>query len=234
LTRRCLVIAAHPDDIEFGCAGTVAVMVDEGWDVRYVIVTSGQRGAQDVHAVPEDMARLREAEARAAAEVVGVSDVTFLGYMDSEVLGADAIALRRDLSRQFRRHQPHRMMTMNPELLPTERYVNHPDHRTVAVAALDICVTGGTTGAIFPELALDEGLPAWRELEEVWLFGFGAGEHAVDITATIDRKIAALQAHASQIGEWDVGPFIRERLHEAGERHGFEYAETFRLISFRR
>src|SRR5438874_16009 len=121
LTRRCLVISAHPDDIEFGCAGTVAVLVDEGWDVRYVIVTSGQRGTQDVHAAPEEMARVREAEARAAAAVVGVADVTFLGYMDSDLLGADAIGLRRDLSRQFRRHQPHRMMTMHPALLPTAR-----------------------------------------------------------------------------------------------------------------
>lgn len=232
--KRCLVISAHPDDIEFGCAGAVAVMVDEGWDVRYVIVTSGQRGTQDPHATVEHVGALREAEARAAARIVGVEDVTFLRYIDSEVIGADPLQLRRDLSRQFRRHQPHRMITMEPTLLPTERFVNHPDHRTVATAALDIIVTGGTTGGIFPELAREEGLPAWRELEEVWLFGPQGGAHAVDITTTVDRKIAALQAHASQMGEWDVGRFVRDRLHQAGEPHGFEYAETFRVVNSRR
>jgi LmbE family N-acetylglucosaminyl deacetylase len=231
---RALVISAHPDDIEFGCAGTVARLVDEGWDVAYVIATSGQRGAQDPHASVEAMAEVRENESREAARLVGVDDVTFLRYMDSELIAADPLALRRDLARQFRRHRPHRMITMDPALAPTERFVNHPDHRTVATAALDITVTGGTTGAIFPELAREEGLPPWRELEEVWLVEAGGGSQAVDITTTIDRKIAALRAHVSQIGDWDVDGFMRERLREAGEPHGFAFAETFRVISFRR
>lgn len=231
--NRALVISAHPDDIEFGCAGTVAVMVDQGWDVAYVVVTSGQRGTQDPHARVEDTAALRQMESLEAARIVGVDDVTFLGYMDSEVIAADPLALRRDMSREFRRHRPHRLITMDPALLPSDRFVNHPDHRTVATAALDITVTGGTTGAIFPELALEEGLPAWRELQEAWLFGPAGGHHAVDITPAIDRKIAALQAHVSQVGGWDVAQFMRERLHEAGGPHRFEYAETFRVMNFR-
>lgn len=232
--RRALVVAAHPDDIEFGCAGTTTAWVDDGWDVRYVIVTSGQRGVQDANANPDDVAAIREKESREAARICGVEDVTFLRYMDSEVIGADPLALRRDLSREFRRHRPHRMVTLDPNQLPTDRFVNHPDHRTVATAALDITVTGGTTGAIFPELAVEEALPPWRELEEVWITGPAGGAVAVDVTSTLDRKIAALRAHASQIGDWDVGRFVAERLKAAGEPHGFAYAETFRVISFRR
>jgi LmbE family N-acetylglucosaminyl deacetylase len=234
MDRRALVIGAHPDDIEFGCGATVAQWVQDGWDVRYVIVTSGQRGSQDPEATPEDMAAVREAESREAARICGVEDVTFLRYLDADLIAADPLALRLELSRQFRRHRPHRLVTLEPALLPTERFVNHPDHRTVGTAALDITVTGGTTGAIFPELALEEGLPAWRELEEVWLMGPAPGPVAVDVSATVERKIAALEAHASQIGGWQVGRFVAERLRAAGEPHGLEYAETFRVISFRR
>jgi LmbE family N-acetylglucosaminyl deacetylase len=232
--RRALVISAHPDDIEFSCAGTVAAWVDEGWDVRYVIVTLGERGVQDPKAKPEEVAAIREKESREAARICGVEDVTFLGYMDSELMAADPLGLRRDLSREFRRHRPHRMVTVDPALLPTDRFVNHPDHRTVGTAALDITVTGGTTGGIFPELALEEGLPPWRELEEVWLTGPADGPVAVDVTSTLHRKLAALRAHTSQIGDWDVDGFVAERLRTAGEPHGFAYAETFRIISFRR
>ena len=234
MERRALVVSAHPDDIEFGCAGTVTRWVDEGWDVRYVVVTSGQRGVQDARATPEDVGAVREQESLEAARICGVTDVTFLRYVDSEVIAADPLALRKDLSRQFRRHRPHRMIAFEPAILPTDRFVNHPDHRTVGAAALDITVTGGTTGGIFPELVIEEGLAPWRELEEVWLAGPAGGPVAVDVTPTVERKIRALRAHASQIGDWDVGRFVSERLRAAGQPHGFAYAETFRVISFRR
>jgi len=242
--RRALIVGAHPDDIEFGCAGTVATWVDEGWDVRYLIVTSGQKGVQDAASDPEAFGRVREAESREAAEAVGVTDITFLGYMDSEVAAADWLQLRRDLSRQFRRHRPHRMIVGNPEILPTDRFVNHPDHRAVSTAMLDITMTGGTTAAIFPELETDEGLPPWRELEETWLTGpapgperpseRGGGPQVVDVSATFDRKITALKAHGSQVGEWDVAAFMGPRLAEVGKPHGYAYAESFRVISYRR
>lgn len=232
--RRALVISAHPDDIEFGCAGTVATWVDDGWDVRYVIVTSGQMGVQDVHSDPDAFGALREAESIEAATRVGVTDVTFLRWMDSELLWSDGRELRRQLSRAFRRHRPHRLVTMESALEPTAMFVNHPDHRTVGTAALDITVTGGTTAAIFPELLLDEGLEPWRELEETWVFGPAGGPVAVDITATVDRKLHALAAHASQVSDWDVDTFMRGRLRQRGEAFGYEYAESFRVISYRR
>ena len=230
--RRAMVVGAHPDDIEFGCAGTVCRWIDDGWDVRYVIVTSGQKGVQDADQDPEEFGRLREEESRRAAAVCGVSDVTFLGYMDSEV--AYGPALLKDLSRQFRIHRPHRLVAMDPEPLPTERFVNHPDHRFVGQASLDITMTGGTTAAIFPELVREERLPPWREQEETWLMGPAGGETVVDISETFDRKVRALECHRSQIGEWDVRTFMAKRLAERGAPHGYAYAESFRVIDYRR
>lgn len=232
--RRALVVSAHPDDIEFGCAGTIATWVDDGWDVAYVIVTSGQMGLQDARADPHRFGEVREAEAIEAAKRVGVTDVTFLRWMDSELLWSDGRELRRQLSREFRRHRPHRLVTMEAALEPTATFVNHPDHRTVGTAALDITVTGGTTAAIFPELLVEEGLEPWRGLEETWVFGPAGGPVAVDITGTVDRKLHALAAHVSQVGDWDVDGFMRDRLRQRGQPLGFEYAESFRVISYRR
>jgi LmbE family N-acetylglucosaminyl deacetylase len=230
--RRALVISAHPDDIEFGCAGTTCKWVDEGWDVRYVIVTSGQKGVQDARQDPEAFGRLRETEARNAAEVCGVTDVTFLRWMDSQVVYGQE--LLKDIARQFRRHRPHRLIVPDPQPLPTDMFVNHPDHRFVGQAGLDTTMTGGTTAAIFPELVLDEGLEPWNGLEETWIFGPAGGSTAVDITDTIDRKLQALEAHVSQVGEWDVRTFMSERLAERGKAFGYAYAETFRVINYRR
>ncbi len=231
MERRALAIFAHPDDVDFGAAGTVARWVDEGWNVRYVCVTRGQKGAWDAHMDVEEYGALREAEQRAAAKVVGVTDVTFLDWMDSEVF--DSLDLRRALAREFRRHRPHRLLTMTPDPLPTDRFVNHPDHRAVGQAALDITMTGGTTASIFPEL-LDENLPPWRECAETWLMGPAVKPRAVDITATIDRKLDAIRSHASQIGDRDIDTMMRTRLRDAGRVFGLPYAETFRVITYRR
>jgi LmbE family N-acetylglucosaminyl deacetylase len=232
--RRVLAVSAHPDDIEFGAGGTISRWVDEGWDVRYVIVTSGQRGVQDAAQDPAEFGRIREEESRAAAKVAGVTDVTFLGYMDTEV--SYSPQLQRDIAREFRRHRPHRLLTMNPEHLPLGGFVNHPDHRVVATAALDTTITGGTTAGIFPELLTEEGLPPWRELEEIWLMGPSGGDEVVDVTAYFERKLAALEAHGSQMAQvsGDLRELVSRRLEAVGARHGVRYAESFRVISRRR
>ena len=229
--RRALAIFAHPDDVDFGAAGTVARWVKEGWDVRYVCVTRGQKGAWDAHMDVDEYGALREAEQRAAAQTVGVTDVTFLEWMDSEVF--DSLELRRALSREFRRHRPHRLLTMIPDPLPTDRFVNHPDHRAVGQAALDITMTGGTTASIFPEL-LAEDLPPWRDCEQTWLMGPAIKSTPVDVTDTLEQKLAALRCHQSQIGDRDIESFVRQRLQDAGRAFGLPYAETFRVISYRR
>jgi len=229
--RRALAVFAHPDDVDFGAAGTVAAWVDEGWDVRYLCATRGQKGGQDASVRPQEYGALREEEQRKAAAVLGVTDVIFLDYMDSEVF--IDLELRRQISREFRRHRPHRLLTMDPQPLPSDRFVNHPDHRAVGQTALDVTMTGGTTAQIFPEL-IAEGLPPWRELEESWLMGPAVEQTVVDVTSTFDRKIAALRAHASQIEDFDVETYIGRRLADAGRPHGYAYAETFRVISYRR
>lgn len=226
--RRALAIAAHPDDIEFGAGGTVAGWVDEGWDVRYVIATSGDKGVQDPGADLAAIAVVREQESRAAAAVCGVTDVTFLGLPDTEVV-LD-VALRRVLSRQFRRHRPHRLLVMDPDPVLGPDFVNHPDHRAVGQGALDITVTGGTTGAIFPELVLEEGLEPWRGLEEIWIMGPAGGPVAVDVSSTIDRKLEALSAHASQLAGWDFEAAVRRALERMGAEQGYPYAEAFRVL----
>lgn len=232
--RRMLVVGPHPDDIEFSAGGSIARWTGEGWDVRYVIVTSGQRGVQDARQDPEAFGRLREEESRAAAKICGVESVTFLGYTDAEVVHGQP--LLRDLSREFRRHRPHRLLAMDPQLLPGESFINHPDHRAVGSATLDVVVTGGTTAAIFPALELEEGLAPWQGLEEAWLMGPGDGPEVVDVSATFERKLAALEAHASQMAQLPVP--IREllapRLAAAGRPHGFGYAETFEVVWRRR
>ena len=229
--RRVLAVFAHPDDVDFGAAGTVARWVQDGWDVRYLCVTRGQKGAWDAHMDVEEYGALREAEQRAAAKTVGVDDVTFLDWMDSEVF--DSLELRLAIAREFRRHRPHRLLTMVPDPLPTDRFVNHPDHRVVGQAALDVTMTGGTTASIFPEL-LGEGLQPWRELEETWLMGPAVKPTPVDITATLELKLADIRCHESQLGDRDVDAFMRPRLRDAGRVFGLPYAETFRVISYRR
>lgn len=112
--------------------------------------------------------------------------------------------------------------------------MNHPDHRFVGQAALDVTVTGGTTAAIFPGLVRDEGLPPWRDLEETWLFGPAGGGTVVDIGATLERRLAALACHHSQVGGWDVGSFMTARLAERGRPHGYSHAEAFRVVTYRR
>jgi LmbE family N-acetylglucosaminyl deacetylase len=230
--RRALAVGAHPDDIDFGASATVALWCEQGWEVHYLLVTSGQKGVQNVEQDPVTFGLLREREQHAAAEILGVHSVTFLGYMDAEVELTQQ--LRKDIAREFRRLRPHRLLALNPEILPTDYFVNHPDHRAVGTATLDITMTGGTTAAIFPELITEEGLQPWRELEETWLMGPGGGSTVVDVTATVDSKFAALRAHASQTGDWDVEKFIRKRMADLGAQYGCEYAESFRVISYQR
>lgn len=226
--QRVLVISAHPDDIEFGCAGSVAVWTDQGAEVTYCIVTDGSTGTADAALAGEPLAGIRREESLLAAKIVGVTDVEFLGYRDGYV--EPTLELRRDLARVFRRVRPQRLVVMDPTPLPGGWFVNHPDHRAVGQASLDITVTAGTTPGHFPELIV-EGFEPWRGLREIYVQGPGGGETAVDITTSIDRKIEALRAHVSQVGEWDVEPMIRGWTKGNGAEHGVEYAELFHVVA---
>jgi LmbE family N-acetylglucosaminyl deacetylase len=226
---RALVVAAHPDDIEFGCAGTLAAWVDEGAEVTYCIVTDGSTGTQDRALMGENLSAVRRAEAEAAAEVVGARGIRWLGHRDGYV--EYTLDLRRDIARVFRSCRPHRYMVMDPAPTTEDRFINHPDHRAVGLASLDVTLTAGTTPGHFPEL-LDEGLEPWRGLREVWIAGPGKKPVIVDISTTIERKIDALLCHKSQLGDDAdaVGAWIKDASAGLGKAAGFDYGESFNVI----
>lgn len=223
-------MSAHPDDIEFGCAGTLALWADEGIELTFCIVTDGSTGTQDRELIGARLVEARREESEAAAKVLGAQQVVFLGYPDGYV--EYSLGLRRDIAREFRRHRPHRYVVMDPATTIEDRFINHPDHRAIGQASLDVTLTAGTTPGHFPEL-LDEGLEPWRGLRELWIMGPARGAVVIDISATIDRKIEALLFHRSQVGENadEIARWVREYSAELGRAHGYDFAESFRTIN---
>jgi LmbE family N-acetylglucosaminyl deacetylase len=172
---------------------------------------------------------IRVAESGRAAKVVGIKEVVWLDYRDGYV--EYTLDLRRDIARVFRKYRPHRFMVMDPA--PTiEDFINHPDHRAIGQASLDVSMTAGTTPGHFPEL-LEEGFEPWRGLRELWIAGPGSKPHVVDISDTIERKIEALRCHESQVGERadEIAGFVRTYTAEAGRAAGFAHAESFKVIA---
>ena len=227
---RVLVITAHPDDMEFGCGGSLARWADEGAEVTVAVVTDGSTGTQDRRIVGEELAAIRLVESQAAADVLGVGELVWMGLRDGYV--EYTLDLRRELARLFRKHRPHRFIVMDPTPTIEDRFVNHPDHRAVGQASLDVTLTAGTTPGHFPEL-LEEGLEPWRGLRDLYIQGPGTKPVAVDISATIDRKIEALMCHRSQVGDNAemIERWVREHSAEAGKAAGFDHAETFQVIA---
>ena len=229
---RVLVVAAHPDDIEFGAAGTVARWVGEGATVRYLLVTRGDKGSDDPAADVAALTSLREAEQRAAAAELGVDGVEFLDEPDGQV--ESSLALRERITHAIRAFRPEVVMTHDPTVLfVNNEWVNHPDHRAVGQATVD---------AVFPTARdplnfrthLDEGLEAWK-VAELFLWSTNEANQLVDIGATLDRKVEALAHHASQFRAFDdVARWVRRRSEELGERAGYAAAEGFRRVTLAR
>jgi LmbE family N-acetylglucosaminyl deacetylase len=192
--ERVLVITAHPDDVDFGAAGTVATWTDAGIEVVYCLVTDGDAGGFDRTITRRDMARLRREEQTRAAKEVGVERLLFLGYPDGRV--QPTLELRRDLSRVIRQVRPQRVLCQSPERNMKRIYASHPDHLAAGEAALCAVYPDSRNEFAFPEL-LDEGLHPWA-VPEVWIMAGPGWDRAVDITGQIDRKIRALHAHESQ------------------------------------
>jgi LmbE family N-acetylglucosaminyl deacetylase len=204
--ERVLVITAHPDDVDFGTAGTVALWTDAGIEVTYCIVTSGDAGGSDRSVSRADMVAIRQAEQSAAAKQVGVSDLRFLGYPDGRVEAT--LELRRDLARVIRIVRPDRVVCPSPERFYARIGASHPDHRAVGSAALDAVYPDARNPFAFPELLDGEGLEPWT-VRETWVTASPAAAHYVDISGTFGRKIAALGCHASQISDLSQ---LEERL----------------------
>ncbi len=195
---RVLVIGAHPDDVDFGSAGTVAHWVDSGLAVSYCIVTNGEAGGSDRSVSRAEMMTIRQAEQTAAAKQLGVSDLTFLGYPDGQV--EPTLGLRRDLARIIRLLRPHRVVCPSPERNYARLGVSHPDHRAVGSAALDAVYPDARNPFAFPELLAAERLEPWT-VREIWIAGSPAPNQYVDVTDTFAKKVAALGCHASQISD---------------------------------
>jgi LmbE family N-acetylglucosaminyl deacetylase len=204
---RVLVVSAHPDDVDFGAAGTVAHWVDAGLDVTYLVVTRGDAGGFD-DTPREQMPLLREAEQRAAAKAVGVERVEFLdGYADGTL--TPSLDLRRDITRAIRRYRPDRVLTSSP-LRRWERIAGpgHPDHLAVGEATTCAIYPDARNPFAFPELLRAEGLEPWV-VSEVWYHGGPSPDHIVEITSTYQRKLAALLAHTTQTSHEDIEARMR-------------------------
>jgi LmbE family N-acetylglucosaminyl deacetylase len=229
--RRVLVITAHPDDVDFGAAGTIAKWTDEGLEVSYCVVTNGDAGGSDRSVSRADMAVIRQAEQTAAAKQVGVHDLHFLGYPDGQV--EPTLALRRDLARVIRLLRPDRVVCQSPERNYARMGVSHPDHRAAGTAALDAVYPDARNPFAFPELLAEEKLEPWT-VREVWIAGSPAPTAWVDITDTFSRKVAALRAHATQIRDPDaLEEMLRGWLTRAAAAGGLpegRLAEAFQVL----
>lgn len=224
--QRIMVVTAHPDDSEFGAGGTVAKLTREGKTVVYCILTNGNKGSTDRSMTPERLAEIREEEQRNAARVLGVDTVDFLGFPDCEL--ENTRESRMAVTAAIRRHRPDLIICQNPNR--TKNFgASHRDHREAAGILLDCVYPLARDHMAFPEL-LAQGLEPHR-VKEVHMMWWDDPEVVVDITATIDLKIKALQCHASQIR--DVAAMekrVRERNAQLGKPKGFAYAETFDRI----
>jgi LmbE family N-acetylglucosaminyl deacetylase len=232
--ERILVVTAHPDDVDFGVAGSVAVWTEQGIDVTYCIVTDGEAGGSDASISRTEMAAIRQAEQTAAAECVGVTDLRFLGHPDGSVQAT--IELRRDISRVIREVRPQRVVCQSPERNFQRIYASHPDHLAAGEAALCAVYPDARNQFAHTELLDEHGLEPWT-VPEVWMMVGARPDVHVDTTATIDRKIKALLCHTSQIADPDaIDTLIREW--GAGIARGVglpegSYAEAFQRIETR-
>lgn len=225
---RAMAIVAHPDDIEFSCAGTLARWVKQGTEVCYVLCTSGDVGI-DAPGMTRDRAmEIREAEQREAAQIVGAKDVVFLREPDGMLQAT--LDLRKKLVREIRRFRPEVVICGDPTVVWSgSDYINHPDHRAAALASIDAIFPAAGQPNLFEELE-DEGLFAHKP-RKVYVTVWDAGDTYVNIEDTIDIKIEALKAHRSQMKEWDPTELIREWGREAGKGKEMDYAESFRVVT---
>jgi len=223
-----LVIVAHPDDIEFSCAGTIARWVQAGCRVGYVLCTSGEVGISQAGMTRPRAAEIREAEQREAAARVGVRDVVFLGQPDG--LLQATLELRKMLVSEIRRFRPEVVITGDPTIVwAGEDYINHPDHRAAATAALDATFPAAGQPNLFEDLEAN-GLRAHKP-RKVYVTAWEKSDVLIAIDTTIDLKIAALQAHSSQLEGWDPAPRVREWAAELAKGMEMAYAESFRVVT---
>ncbi len=227
--RRGMVVVAHPDDAEYGCSGTVAKWCREGMEVVYVLVTDGSKGTEDRTITPQRLSEIRRQEQISAGKILGLKEVVFLGYPDAYL--QPTLEVRRDITREIRRHRPDVLITLNPtRTLSNNFYMGHPDHFAAGEAALCAVFPAARDHLTFPEL-LAEGLEP-HKVREVLIIGHDRPDKWIDVTDSMHIAMQALVAHASQIGPEGLER-MKEWRTEAGKERGMQYAEAFKHILLR-
>lgn len=230
--RRVLAVMAHPDDIEFMAGGVLARWARAGAELHFLLLTDGDSGSRDPAVTREALVATRHAEQRAAAAVLGARDVRFLGYPDGRLV--NTIELRLAIARAIRQVRPDAVITCDPRFFYSDDYINHPDHRAAGEVTLAAIMPLANTRLAAPEL-LAEGLEP-HDVADVYLAAPDQANHWIALSEEdAAAQIAALREHASQVGDWDFEPMVREFLRGAAEQaraHGVdcELAEGFRLI----
>ncbi len=220
-----MVVTPHPDDAEFGVAGTVARWTGEGKDVIYVVCTNGDKGTSDADVKPDELARIREQEQLAAAKLLGVREVIFLRHADQSL--EDTPEFRKEIVRLIRRYRPEIVVTADPY----RRYLWHRDHRITGQVTLDAIFPYARDYLSYPEL-LEEGLQP-HKVREVWFWAAEDPNYRSKITDTFDIKLAALGCHKSQVGNRlspEMESRLRERAKQMAEGEDYELAEAFHRI----
>jgi len=228
--QRVMVIVAHPDDPEFYCGGTIARWVRGGLEVCYLILTNGNKGSSDPRMTPEYLASVRRAEQQAAARILGVKEVVFLDEPDGEL--QPSLLLRQRVVREIRRYRPDIVVCPDPAAYYFDTsYINHPDHRIAGVVALEAIFPAARNRMYHPEL-LQEGLEP-HAVHEIYLAGSVQPNRWVDISDTIELKIEAIKAHASQISDPEVLERVRQRALDTDPYGRQVYREAFHYLNIR-
>lgn len=228
---KILVITAHPDDVDFGAGGTIATWVAEGHDVAYCLVTDGQAGGSDNTITRDEMARIRRQEQTAAANILGVTELHWLGFPDGAVV--PDLHLRREISAVIRMVKPDRVLTQSAERRYDRIYASHPDHLATGEAALCAVYPDSRNEFAFPELISDRGL-APHTVSETWIMAGPNPNHFIDTTDMLDKKVEALLCHASQHQEPSELPMRMrawgEQIAQAGGLPAGRTAEAFLVV----
>ncbi len=228
IPTRAMAIMAHPDDIEFSCAGTLIKWIQSGCKVSYVLCTSGDVGIATPGMTRERAAEIREAEASEAAAIAGVEEIIFLREPDG--LLQPNLELRKRLVREIRRFRPEAVIAGDPTVVfSSDTYINHPDHRAAAIAALDAVFPAAGQPNLFQEFEF-EGLQS-HKVRKLFISGHQQNQVLVDITESMPLKLSALRAHVSQFVDWDPGDMVMEWAKEHAEGTNAQYGEVFRVIT---
>ncbi len=224
-----MAIFAHPDDIEFSCAGTMARWAKGGCKTSYLIITSGGAGIADPTVSKEEAIKIREKEAKDAADIAGADEITFIGEPDGIL--QPTIELRKRLVREIRRFKPEVVICGDPTItIASETYINHPDHRAAGTLAIEAVFPAAGQPNLFEDIEKKHGFTAHKP-RKVYVSTWESVSTFVNIEETIDIKVNALKAHKSQVDGWDPDSLLKEWAAERAKGKEMKYAEGFQVIT---